>query len=111
MAAQVVRLAQVTGAYDHIRFQARCKVRQGTHVRGDMGRAWSCMELGQIQLDPRGTHCTRCGRDSSPCPIGNAWRAHAPMGLKGGSCDGGLRSYQVPSKTQGNRKSTTLTPI
>ena len=54
--------------------QAKCRVKRGMHVRGDMGGAWRCM--GQIQLDPRGTHCTRCGRDGSPCPSGNAWRAH-----------------------------------
>ena len=27
------------------------------------------------------------------------------MGLKGGSCDGGIRSYQVPSKRQGTHVS------
>ena len=28
-------------------------------------------------------------------------KAQPPMGLKGGSGDGGVRSYQVPSKEQG----------
>ena len=61
------------------------------------GRHGGCMEgVWHIQLDPRGTHCTRCGRDGSPYPIGNARRAH-----QWGSRDGGVRSYQVPSKTQG----------
>ena len=43
MAAQVVRVAQVTGACSDIGFQARCRVRQGAHVRGDMGGAWGCI--------------------------------------------------------------------
>jgi len=40
MAAQVIRVAQVTGACDDIGFRARCRARQGRHVRGDMGDAW-----------------------------------------------------------------------
>jgi hypothetical protein len=35
---------------------------------------------------------------------GHAWRAQPPMGLKGGSGDGGVRSYQVPSKVQGEAR-------
>ena len=43
------------GACDHIRFQARSRVRQGTHVRGGMGGAWgrfikihgTCMHFSQ----------------------------------------------------------------
>ena len=45
MAAQVVKVAQVTGTCDHIRFQARCRVRRGTHVKGDIGGVWRCMEV------------------------------------------------------------------
>jgi hypothetical protein len=67
MAAEVVRMAQVTGACDHIKFQARCRVGQGTHVSGGMGGAWRRMEgVWNIQLDPRGKHCTLCGRDGCP---------------------------------------------
>ena len=31
-----LRVAQVTGACDHIRFRERCRARQGTHVRGEV---------------------------------------------------------------------------
>ena len=43
MEAQFVRVDQVTGACDHISFSARCRMRQRTHVRKDMGDAWRCM--------------------------------------------------------------------
>ena len=43
---------------------------------------------------------TQCGRDAHFLHD-NAWRAYPPMGLKGGSCDGGVRSHHVPNKRQG----------
>ena len=54
--------------------------------------------MGQIQLDPGAVHPVlqrRLSISNWPCMDG------APMGLKGGSRDVGMRSYQVPSKTQG----------
>ena len=64
MAAQVIRVAQVTGACDDIRFRARCRVRQRTHVRkGDM-RAHR--ELSEVQDD---AGCIMCMRIKLPCGI------------------------------------------
>ena len=63
-AAQVIRVSQVTGACDDIGFQARCRVRQRTHVRkGDM-RAHR--ELSEVQDD------AGCVRIKLPCDIQDA---------------------------------------
>ena len=54
-------------------------------------------------------HCTQCGIDSPTCPLQQSclamhekhMEAQATMWLKGDSGDGRVRSYQVPSKVQG----------
>ena len=91
-----LRVAQVTGACDHIKFQARCRMGQGTHVRGGMGGAWRCMAHSTSSKDA--LHSVWQRRLSMP-----NWQCieGAPICLKGYSCDGGVRSYQVPSKRQG----------
>jgi len=53
MAAQVVRVAQVTGECNHIRFQARCTVRHWQAVNACEGRHWGCTGVHGADLTAR----------------------------------------------------------
>ena len=52
-----IRVAQVMGSCDHIRFQARCRVRQGAHTMQDDAGCIMCMQI-KLPRDIQG--CIGC---------------------------------------------------
>jgi hypothetical protein len=66
------RVTQVTGACDHIRFRARCRARQGRHVRRDMGMHGGGRRCMEVYGGAWGINTISLSPALPPVPLGSA---------------------------------------